>query len=376
MAMRVLKEYGPLVGLIYVQVAYAFMFLVARFAFTHGMSHFTFVLYRQITGTIAIYSASCCLPNSKILSIRWKNVKQIFILALIGVCVSQNLYYAGLALTSSTFASAMNNLQPVVTFLLAYLLRFEEVRIKRRDGQAKILGTLMCVVGAMVMTFFKGTHTEGQGLHAQHPFRLPRVIKLVLGQNGGDGSFILGAFLTCVGSWSLSGFLIYQAWIVDEYPSQLALSGHVSFVGSLQSAVVTFIFGNPTDLILQWNLQLLVIAYSGILCTGIGFFITMWCVKEKGPVYATAFSPLSSVIVAILEPLLLHVQFTWTSMAGMVVIVTGLYLVLWGKAQEGKPIKSLAAAQLNEAEGAGLGEALINEEPLLLAKTSSYMHLI
>ena len=54
------------------------------------------------------------------------------------------------------------------------------------------------------------------------------------------------------------------------------------------------------------------ITLQGIFCAGFGVFAMMWCVKETGPVYVTAFSPVSTVMVAILEPLLLHVQLTWS----------------------------------------------------------------
>lgn len=40
-------------------------------------------------------------------------------------------------------------------------------------------------------------------------------------------------------------------------------------------------------------------------------FTIMWCAKEKGPVFATALNPLSTVLVTALEPLLLHEQLTW-----------------------------------------------------------------
>ncbi|THU61907.1 hypothetical protein C4D60_Mb07t28190 [Musa balbisiana] len=148
--MAFMGKRGPLLGMIYVQVAYAAMFLITRLAFTRGMSHYGFVLYRQIIAVVAICPLACFLDREiGRLTFRWKNAGQIFLLALMGISISQNFYYAGLAYTSSTFVSTMNTLQPVITFLLAYLLRLEEVSIKNRTGQAKILGTFLCVGGAM-----------------------------------------------------------------------------------------------------------------------------------------------------------------------------------------------------------------------------------
>ncbi|RWW68668.1 hypothetical protein BHE74_00023797, partial [Ensete ventricosum] len=99
-------------------------------------------------------------------------------------------------------------------------------------------------------------------------------------------------------------FIVYsrsQACVVAEYPSQLTLSGLVNLAGGLQCAVISLIFEKPAALRLRWDLQLLAIAYSGIFCGGLGVFAMMWCVKETGPVYVTAFSPMSTVMVAIRE---------------------------------------------------------------------------
>ncbi|XP_042373338.1 WAT1-related protein At1g09380-like isoform X2 [Zingiber officinale] len=296
MAAAMVKKYGPLAGMLYVQVAYGAMFLISRFALISGMSHYAFVLYRQLIASVAIFPVAYYFNSSMQLSkLSWKNLKHIFFLALIGQSISQNFYYAGLALTSSTFASTMNNLQPAITFLLAYLLKLEEVKIRRWEGQAKVVGTLVCVGGAVVMTLSKA---HGEGLH--------EVLKLVIHGEVSGAGFILGAILTIIGSASWSLFIIYQ----------------------------------------------------GIFCSGLGFFTIMWCVKEKGPVYSTAFNPIATLLVAILEPLLLHVKLTWGSLTGMAMVIGGLYLYLWGKAQDVKSSNNTLTQCSNGISG---GECNSNE---------------
>ncbi|XP_042374782.1 WAT1-related protein At2g37460-like [Zingiber officinale] len=363
MAAAMVKKYGPLAGMLYVQVPYGAMFLISRFALTRGMSHYAFVLYRQLIASVAIFPAAYYFNSSMQLStLSWKNLKHIFFLALIGTSISQNFYYAGLALTSSTFVSTMNNLQPAITFLLAYLLKLEEVKIRRLEGQAKVVGTLVCVGGAVVMTLSK---VHGEGLH--------EVLKLVVHGEENDAGFIFGAILTVIGSSSWSLFVIYQAWIVEEYPSQLTLSALVSVMGSLQVIVIAFTFENPRALILHFGSQLLAVSYSGIFCSGLGAFTIMWCVKEKGPVYSTAFNPLATLLVAILEPLLLHVKLTWSSLTGMAMVIGGLYLYLWGKAQDVKPSNNtltqcsngISGGECNSNEIIMRREEVGNQEPLL-----------
>ncbi|XP_058747099.1 WAT1-related protein At1g68170-like isoform X2 [Vicia villosa] len=59
-----------------------------------------------------------------------------------------------------------------------------------------------------------------------------------------------------------------------------------------------------------------------------------WCVRKKGPVYASAFSPLNLLIVAIAASLLLDETLYVGSVIGGVLIVGGLYMVLWAKSKE------------------------------------------
>ncbi|XP_020973119.1 WAT1-related protein At3g18200-like [Arachis ipaensis] len=75
---------------------------------------------------------------------------QFFLLALLGITANQGFYLLGLYYASPTFASAMQNSVPAITFVMASALGLEEVNIARIDGLAKILGTIANVGGATV----------------------------------------------------------------------------------------------------------------------------------------------------------------------------------------------------------------------------------
>ncbi|XP_042464105.1 WAT1-related protein At2g37450-like isoform X2 [Zingiber officinale] len=291
--MASVKEYGAVAGMVSAQAIIANMLLLSRYLFTQGMSFYAFVLYRQMITTLVIAPIVFYLSRGRRPCVRWKNVKQIFLLALMAL---------------------------------------EELNIRKRDGRAKILGIILGLGGAMVMTFFKGHH-ENQHLQQlglnMESFLLSPMLKF-FGQSG--GSFILGAFIAIIGCSSFSAFLLYQEAIIEEYPCKVSLSFQISLMGLLQCAVVSLILDKPSALKLQWNMQLLLIVYCGI-CMGIERFIIIMCVKEKGAVYVAAFNPLTTVIVAILEPLLLHEQLTWSSLTGMTMVIVGLYLFIWVKAK-------------------------------------------
>ncbi|EYU28739.1 hypothetical protein MIMGU_mgv1a019502mg, partial [Erythranthe guttata] len=69
----------------------------------------------------------------------------------------------------------------------------------------------------------------------------------------------------------------------------------------------------------------------GVLCYGVTYFLQGVVMKQRGPVFVTAFSPLSMIIVAV-------VKLTYSFMyriIGADVIVGGLYLFVWGKKKDG-----------------------------------------
>uniref|UniRef100_A0A1D1XP42 WAT1-related protein n=1 Tax=Anthurium amnicola TaxID=1678845 RepID=A0A1D1XP42_9ARAE len=350
-----MKEHLPLVGQIYVQVSMAIMFLIARVALARGMSHYLYVFYRQSIATLVITPFAYFLQRDQMSKLTLGNVGKISLLALMGITISQNFYYAGLSLTSSTLASTMNNLNPALTFVMATSLRLEKLDLWTRGGQAKVWGSLMCVAGATAMTLFKGPPITLQ--HKPSGLVLPVGVSAT--RESPDGrNWISGALLLAGSTWSWSACVIYQAWIARECPSQLTSTTVMLLTGTLQTAVVALLLERPSAWRLNWDLQLLAISYSAIFCTALGMFVKLWCVKVKGPVFATIFYPLSTALVAILEPLLFHVPLHWGSLAGMVVAIGGLYSVLWGKALEEET--TVSADSTNSFKAAGS-----TEEPLL-----------
>ncbi|KAF5947851.1 hypothetical protein HYC85_013808 [Camellia sinensis] len=79
---------------------------------------------------------------------------------------------------------------------------------------------------------------------------------------------------------------------------------------------------------------------QGIICSGVSYYISGVVMKEKGPVFVTAFNPLSLVIIAIIGSFVLAEQTYVGSVVGAIVIVIGLYLVIWGKSKDEYSSKS------------------------------------
>ncbi|KAK9193849.1 hypothetical protein WN944_004549 [Citrus x changshan-huyou] len=81
----------------------------------------------------------------------------------------------------------------------------------------------------------------------------------------------------------------------------------ITFLGSctqelyLQAAAITtaILDHKPSSWRLSWNITLLAPLYSEILVFGITLYAQTLVIREKGPVFMTAFTPLSTVIAAV-----------------------------------------------------------------------------
>lgn len=306
----------PYIAQIAVQACLAGMNIITSLALDEGMNHFIFVAYTLAVATVAIAPLAYFLERNQRPAMTCAIFWQIFALALCGATLFQNLYFAGLKDTSATFASATTNLIPVVTFVMATAFRIEKVNIRSKYGQAKVVGTIVCVGGAMLMTFYKG----------------PVLVRLsgVLGN-----TWLLGALMLFASCLFWSGWLTFQAPVVKKYPAEVSLTAIMMLQGTVQCTVVALIFEPKASAWkLKWDIQLLSIVYSGVLCFAFAFFVQTYCIRLKGPIFAAMFNPTSTILVAVLEPFILHTKYHMGSLLGTILVISGLYSVLWGKAND------------------------------------------
>ncbi|GLJ17370.1 hypothetical protein SUGI_0301710 [Cryptomeria japonica] len=318
----------PSLAMIAVQFGFAGLNILSKFALNQGMSHFVLVFYRHLVATIVMAPLAYIFERKTRPKLTLRIFCEFFISSLLGVTLSQNLYNVGLKYTTATFATALLNLIPVITFLMAIIFRVERIDIKSLVGQAKVLGTLVCVSGAMSMTFYKGIKIQLW----PSPFHLSEHNE----RDGKSEDLTKGSVLVVTSCISLSAWFILQTSITKKYPAQYSSTTILCFMVTVQSAIVTLIFeqGHYGVWALGWNVNLLTAIYSGIVGSGIGFCLMTWCIKKKGPVFTTMFSPLVLIIVAIMGSILLDEKLHLGSVIGGSLIVIGLYFVLWGKGKE------------------------------------------
>lgn len=321
-----IEKFKPHISQIMYQVAFAGMYIIARVSLINGMNHFVFMALRQIIATLAIAPFAYFLERKQRPPLTWTILFQIFLLAS-GITITQNCYIQGLYYTSSTFGSAAQNLLPMFTFAMATLLRLEKVNIRTFGGQAKVIGTVISVSGAMIMTLYKGPVIK---------FLSPGVEGHLMASSSKPKNLVLGSVLVfgSIVTWSAS--IVFQAPFLKRYPAQLSLTAISCLFGSIQSGLIAVIWERKKFNIwaVGGNFKLLGVVYSGIMCSALGMYVQAWCISKRGPVFVAMFSPLGTVMTAILELIILHVYLRLGSLAGAIVIVLGLYTALWGKAND------------------------------------------
>ncbi|XP_020594639.1 WAT1-related protein At5g07050-like, partial [Phalaenopsis equestris] len=139
---------------------------------------------------------------------------------------------------------------------------------------------------------------------------------------------------------------------------QLTLTSLICFVGTLQAIVVTLVTerGRPSVWSIGWDMNLLAAAYAGIVTSSIAYYVQGLVIQKKGPVFASAFSPLMMIIVAIMGSFVLAEKIYMGGVLGSFLIVGGLYSVLWGKYRESKEKEEKEAMALPLAAVKGVIE--------------------
>ncbi|XP_056174185.1 protein WALLS ARE THIN 1-like [Syzygium oleosum] len=391
------------VAMVLVQLAYGGSNILMKIALENGLDRLVFIVYCHLIAVLLLGPLAFVLESRKQRpSLSVKVMAKIFVLSSLGTTIHLNVYYAGLAYTSATVASALSNVIPCISFLFAVMLRMEKLSIKNASGRAKIFGALICVGGSLTFTFWKKGYLI-RSLLTKPLISLHDTSQASDVLRHGKENWIKGSLLILTSHTAWSAWLILQAVVYKAYPAPLSLTTLICVFASLQSSVLSLFFARDRSLWkLEWNVQLWTIIYAvcssseynftsphiihskfnlscasliylflsttfailfkfcsfnfhhpiksihlahflpqGVVSSSLVYYLQTWCISHKGPVFVAMFSPLQLVIVGIFSAVAFEEQFHLGSLIGACIIVLGLYCVLWGKRKE-----SLDNAQL------------------------------
>ncbi|KAK8569442.1 hypothetical protein V6N13_046495 [Hibiscus sabdariffa] len=301
-------------ALVTLHFCFAGFHIVSRVALNIGVSKVVYPVYRNIIALLLLSPFAYFLEKKERPPLTFPLLVQFFLLALLGITANQGFYLLGLYYASPTFASAMQNSVPAITFVAAAALRLEQIDIARRHGLAKVLGTIVSIGGATIITLYKG----------------PLLLHQSNMQNWTWGCiYLLGHCL----SWA--GWLVFQAPVLKKYPAKLTLTSFTCFFGLIQFLVIAaFVETDFNNWKIQSTEELFTILYAGVVASGIVFSLQTWCIHKGGPVFVAVFQPLQTLLVAIMAFLILGDKLYSGRVIGAVLIMVGLYFILWGKTKE------------------------------------------
>lgn len=147
--------------------------------------------------------------------------------------------------------------------------------------------------------------------------------------------WIKGCVFLIVSFTARSAGFILQATVVKIYSDKLAITTLTCFLAAVQSAAIALVFErNSAAWVLKWDFQLLTVAYSGIVLSGAVYYMQTWCISKRGPVFTAMFYPLTLIIVSILSFFIFSDRLHLGIALGAVLVVAGLYTLLWGKMKD------------------------------------------
>ncbi|KAL0724213.1 hypothetical protein Bca4012_038812 [Brassica carinata] len=348
------------IAMLTLQFGYAGFHVVSRAALNMGISKLVFPVYRNIIALLLLLPFAYFLEKKERPAITLNFLIQFFFLALIGITANQGFYLLGLDYTSPTFASSMQNSVPAITFLMAALLRIEKVRINRRDGISKVLGTALCVAGASVITLYKGPtiYTPTSHLHAQLLTTNPAVLA-PLG-DAAPKNWTLGCLYLIGHCLSWSGWLVFQAPVLKSYPARLSVTSYTLLFGIIQFVIIAAFCERDSQ---AW----------GIVASGIAFAVQIWCIDRGGPVFVAVYQPVQTLVVAIMASIALGEEFYLGGIIGAVLIIAGLYFVLYGKSEERK-FAALEKAAIQSSTEHGIERAPVSRGSIKSSITTPLLH--
>ncbi|KAK4254342.1 hypothetical protein QN277_009739 [Acacia crassicarpa] len=263
--------------MVIVQIVYAVANILLKMAANDGMSLTVLVAYRFLFSTCFLAPLALFFERDSLDNVDGIVLFHAFLCGLFGGSLLHNLYAESLALISVTYVTAMLNLVPATTYILAVLFRLERMSFRTTRGKAKVLGTLTGIGGAMILTFCKGKRIQIWTTHID----LPR--HMTISSHASTASSRLWGCLL-----ALATCLSYSLWLIIQ----------------------------------------------GILTSGVAYTLIAWCVMKKGPLFVAIFNPVMLVIVTLGGSFILDEPLYVGSVIGMVLVVFGLYMVLWGKSKE------------------------------------------
>ncbi|XVF58117.1 hypothetical protein PTKIN_Ptkin07bG0037100 [Pterospermum kingtungense] len=322
------KDVLPFTAMVSVECANVGINVLFKAATSKGMSYYIFIAYSYAIATLVLLPLSFILHREVVPPLKLHLISRICLLGLIGF-LAQIFSYKGIEYSSPTLASAVGNLSPAFTFILAVLFRIEKIALRSSTTQAKIIGTIVSISGALVVVLYKGPKLFSSSSWTSSSVLLQWPMK-----SSSESNWVVGGVLIAVAYLLYSFWYIIQTKVMEIYPQELTVAFSYNLCATVIAIPVAIIAESDLS---SWRLTpsivLVTVLFSG-LCSSFSSSVHIWCLHLKGPVYVVIFKPLSIAIAAFMSAIFLGDALHLGSVIGAIILSMGFYAVIWGKAKE------------------------------------------
>ncbi|TYI86373.1 hypothetical protein E1A91_D04G060600v1 [Gossypium mustelinum] len=306
----------PLTAMVAIECTNVGLNVLFKKATSKGMSYFIFITYTYAIGALLLLPLSFLFPRF----------------------FAQVCAYTGIDYSNPTLASTISNLSPAFTFILAVLFRLERVALRSSTSQAKIMGTIASISGALLVVLYKGPQV----------FSSPSPSSTLLQPS--YSNWVIGGILLAVAYLLFSIRYIIQTQVMEIYPAELLVALFYNICGAIISAPVSLIAESElSSWMLRPSVAVIAVLYSGVF-QAFSTFAISWGLHLKGPVYIAIFKPVSIAIAAFMSAIFLGDSLYLGSIIGAIIISIGFYAVIWGKAKEDERTTSSSKVPLLKVE--------------------------
>lgn len=360
---ELLEDFALIAGLIGVQFVYAGNSVLLSYLMFLGLNPLTIIIFSTFATFCVLSPLSVYFERSKWpKKLTLKLCIQLVLIAFGGVTLFQSLFLKGIKLTSPAMATAMPNLAPGFIFVIAVAFRLEKLKLTCMYSRVKIVGTFLCVIGAITMSVMQST------MHTPIAKQTTDLASPPPPTSDSDYMFDIDKIIGCIylmaGVLVLSSNIVLQASTLGDFPAPMSMCAITSLIGVIITAILELIQNHKFDI--GWPIVSVrdLIGYSllGGTVSGLCVSFNGWAMKKRGPVLVSMFSPIGTVISVVLSFITIGESITLGSIAGMFLMFTGLYFFLWAKGKE--------RFSVGNGDGDGDGDAMeteVDEEKPLLS---------
>ncbi|EFH51239.1 nodulin MtN21 family protein [Arabidopsis lyrata subsp. lyrata] len=289
-------KWAPMIVIIVTNMIAGMVNALIKKVLDGGINHMVIATYRLGISTLFLLPIAYFWERKTRPKLTLSISCQLFVSALFGASLMQYFYLLGLSYTSATLGSAFWAIMPSLTFVMALIFGFEKLTLKTKIGYGVVLGTLISLVGGLLLTMYQGIPLTNSQEQAENP-----------NNHTGHENWIKGCFFLLTGVILFSSWMLIQAKINVNYPCPYSSTVILSVFGTLQCALLSLIkTRHLEDWILRDELTIITVIIAVVVAQGMCTVGISWCIKQQGPVVSSSFSPVVLMSATLFDFLILH----------------------------------------------------------------------